>query len=109
MKMNFKLNNVNIENVSLGDINVFVEYTPKEVAEEWSTLKQIIKESPDVINDLKTALTSGIKACRDSKEEIEPLIADMVNGSFSEQQNDNIEKTNDEYNRVLSQLTDEEE
>ena len=109
MKMSFKLNNVNIENVSLGDINVFVEYTPKEVAEEWSTLKQIIKESPDVINDLKTALTSGIKACRDSKEEIEPLIADMVNGSFSEQQNDNIEKTNDEYNRVLSQLADEEE
>ena len=109
MKMNLKLNNVNIENVSLGDINVFVEYTPKEVAEEWSTLKQIIKESPDVINDLKTALTSGIKACRDSKEEIEPLIADMVNGSFSAQQNDNIEKTNDEYNRVLSQLADEEE
>ena len=109
MKMNLKLNNVNIENVSLGDINVFVEYTPKEVAEEWSTLKQIIKESPDVINDLKTALTSGIKACRDSKEEIEPLIADMVNCSFSAQQNDNIEKTNDEYNRVLSQLTDEEE
>ena len=109
MKMSFKLNNVNIENVSLGDINVFVEYTPKEVAEEWSTLKQIIKESPDVINDLKTALTSGIKACRDSKEEIEPLIADMVNDSFSAQQNDNIEKTNDEYNRVLSQLTDEEE
>ena len=94
MKMSFKLNNVNIENVSLGDINVFVEYTPKEVAEEWSTLKQIIKESPDVINDLKTALTSGIKACRDSKEEIEPLIADMVNGSISAQQNDNIEKTN---------------
>ena len=109
MKMSFKLNNVNIENVSLGDINVFVEYTPKEVAEEWSTLKQIIKESPDVINDLKTALTSGIKACRDSKEEIEPLIADMVKGSFSAQQNDNIEKTNDEYNRVLSQLADEEE
>lgn len=109
MKMSFKLNNVNIENVSLGDINVFVEYTPKEVAEEWSTLKQIIKESPDVINDLKTALTSGIKACRDSKEEIEPLIADMVNGSISAQQNDNIEKTNDEYNRVLSQLADEEE
>ena len=108
MKMSFKLNNVNIENVSLGDINVFVEYTPKEVAEEWSTLKQIIKESPDVINDLKTALTSGIKACRDSKEEIEPLIADMVNGS-SAQQNDDIEKTNDEYNRVLSQLADEEE
>ena len=109
MKMSFKLNNVNIENVSLGDINVFVEYTPKEVMEEWSTLKQIIKESPDVINDLKTALTSGIKACRDSKDEIEPLIADMVNGSFSEQQNDNIEKTNDEYNRVLSQLANEEE
>lgn len=109
MKMSFKLNNVNIENVSLGDINVFVEYTPKEVAEEWSTLKQIIKESPDVINDLKTALISGIKACRDSKDKIEPLIAEMVNGSFSEQQNDNIEKTNDEYNRVLSQLTDEEE
>lgn len=109
MKMSFKLNNVNIENVSLGDINVFVEYTPKEVAEEWSTLKQIIKESPDVINDLKTALTSGIKACRDSKEEIEPLIAEMVNDSFSAQQNDNIEKTNDEYNRVLSQLTNEEE
>ena len=109
MKMNLKLNNVNIENVSLGDINVFVEYTPKEVAEEWSTLKQIIKESPDVINDLKTALTSGIKACRDSKEEIEPLIAEMINGSISAQQNDNIEKTNDEYNRVLSQLADEEE
>ena len=109
MKMSFKLNNVNIENVSLGDINVFVEYTPKEVAEEWSTLKQIIKESPDVINDLKTALTSGIKACRDSKNEIEPLIAEMINGSFSAQQNDNIEKTNDEYNRVLSQLADEEE
>lgn len=109
MKMSFKLNNVNIENVSLGDINVFVEYTPKEVAEEWSTLKQIIKESPDVINDLKTALTSGIKACRDSKEEIEPLITNMINGSFSTPQNDNIEKTNDEYNRVLSQLTDEEE
>ena len=109
MKMSFKLNNVNIENVSLGDINVFVEYTPKEVAEEWSTLKQIIKESPDVINDLKTALTSGIKACRDSKDEIEPLIAEMINGSISAQQNDNIEKTNDEYNRVLSQLTDEEE
>ena len=108
MKMSFKLNNVNIENVSLGDINVFVEYTPKEVAEEWSTLKQIIKESPDVINDLKTALTSGIKACRDSKEEIEPLIAEMVS-SFSAPQNDNIEKTNDEYNRVLSQLADEEE
>ena len=109
MKMSFKLNNVNIENVSLGDINVFVEYTPKEVAEEWSTLKQIIKESPDVINDLKTALTSGIKACRDSKDEIEPLIAEMINGSISAQQNDNIEKTNDEYNRVLSQLEDEEE
>ena len=109
MKMSFKLNNVNIENVSLGDINVFVEYTPKEVAEEWSTLKQIIKESPNVINDLKSALTSGIKACRDSKEEIEPLIADMINGSISAQQNDNIEKTNDEYNRVLSQLADEEE
>lgn len=109
MKMSFKLNNVNIENVSLGDINVFVEYTPKEVAEEWSTLKQIIKESPDVINDLKTALTSGIKACRDSKDEIEPLIAEMINGSISAQQNDNIEKTNDEYNRVLSQLADEEE
>lgn len=109
MKMSFKLNNVNIENVSLGDINVFVEYTPKEVAEEWSTLKQIIKESPDVINDLKTALTAGIKACRDSKDEIEPLIAEMVNDSFSAQQNDNIEKTNDEYNRVLSQLTNEEE
>ena len=109
MKMSFKLNNVNIENVSLGDINVFVEYTPKEVAEEWSTLKQIIKESPDVINDLKTALTSGIKACRDSKEEIEPLIAEMINGSISAQQNDNIEKTNDEYNRVLSRLADEEE
>ena len=108
MKMNLKLNNVNIENVSLGDINVFVEYTPKEVAEEWSTLKQIIKESPDVINDLKTALTSGIKACRDSKDEIEPLIAEMVN-SYSAPQNDNIEKTNDEYNRVLSQLADEEE
>ena len=43
MKMNLKLNNVNIENISLGDINVFVEYTPKEVAEEWSTLKQIIR------------------------------------------------------------------
>ena len=109
MKMSFKLNNVNIENVSLGDINVFVEYTPKEVMEEWSTLKQIIKESPDVINDLKTALTSGIKACRDSKDEIEPLIAEMINGSISAQQNDNIEKTNDEYNRVLSQLTNEEE
>ena len=109
MKMSFKLNNVNIENVSLGDINVFVEYTPKEVAEEWSTLKQIIKESPDVINDLKTALTSGIKACRDSKDEIEPLIAEMINGSFPAQQNDNIEKTNNEYNRVLSQLADEEE
>ena len=109
MKMSFKLNNVNIENVYLGDINVFDEYTPKEVAEEWSTLKQIIKESPDVINDLKTALTSGIKACRDSKDEIEPLIAEMVNDSFSAQQNDNIEKTNDEYNRVLSQLTNEEE
>ena len=108
MKMSFKLNNVNIENVSLGDINVFVEYTPKEVAEEWSTLKQIIKESPDVINDLKTALTSGIKACRDSKDEIEPLIAEMVNSS-SAPQNDNIEKTNNEYNRVLSQLTNEEE
>ena len=109
MKMSFKLNNVNIENVSLGDINVFVEYTPKEVAEEWEAIKKIVKESPDVINDLKTALTSGIKACRDSKDEIEPLIADMVNGSFSAQQNDNIEKTNDEYNRVLSQLADEEE
>ena len=109
MKMSFKLNNINIENVSLGDINVFVEYTPKEVAEEWSTLKQIIKESPDVINDLKTALISGIKACRDSKDEIEPLIAEMINGSISAQQNDNIEKTNDEYNRVLSQLADEEE
>ena len=107
--MNFILINVIIENISLGVINVFVEFTPKEVAEEWSTLKQIIKESPDVINDLKTALTSGIKACRDSKEEIEPLIADMVNGSFSAPQNDNIEKTNDEYNRVLSQLTNEEE
>ena len=106
MKMSFKLNNVNIENISLGDINVFVEYTPKEVAEEWSTLKQIIKESPDVINDLKTALTSGIKACRDSKEEIEPLIAEMVNGSFSAQQED---INTDEYNRVLSQLADEEE
>ena len=109
MKMSFKLNNVNIENVSLGDINVFVEYTPKEVAEEWSTLKQIIKESPNVINDLKSALISGIKACRDSKDEIEPLIAEMINGSISAQQNDNIEKTNDEYNRVLSQLADEEE
>ena len=109
MKMSFKLNNVNIENVSLGDINVFVEYTPKEVMEEWSTLKQIIKESPDVINDLKSALISGIKACRDSKDEIEPLIAEMINGSISAQQNDNIEKTNDEYNRVLSQLTNEEE
>ena len=95
MKMNLKLNNVNIENVSLGDINVFVEYTPKEVAEEWSTLKQIIKESPNVINDLKSALISGIKACRDSKDEIEPLIAEMINGSISAQQNDNIEKTND--------------
>ena len=72
-------------------------------------IKKIVKESPDVINDLKTALISGIKACRDSKDEIEPLIAEMVNGSFSEQQNDNIEKTNDEYNRVLSQLADEEE
>ena len=109
MKMSFKLNNVNIENVSLGDINVFVEYTPKEVAEEWEAIKKIVKESPNVINDLKTALTSGIKACRDSKDEIEPLIADMVNGSFPAQQNDNIEKTNDEYNRVLSQLADEEE
>lgn len=109
MKMSFKLNNVNIENVSLGDINVFVEYTPKEVAEEWEAIKKIVKESPDVINDLKTALTAGIKACRDSKDEIEPLIADMVNGSFSAQQNDNIEKTNNEYNRVLSQLADEEE
>ena len=109
MKMSFKLNNVNIENVSLGDINVFVEYTPKEVAEEWEAIKKIVKESPNVINDLKTALTSGIKACRDSKDEIEPLIAEMVNGSFSAQQNDNIEKTNDEYNRVLSQLADEEE
>ena len=108
MKMSFKLNNVNIENVSLGDINVFVEYTPKEVMEEWEAIKKIVKESPDVINDLKTALTSGIKACRDSKDEIEPLIADMVNGS-SAPQNDNIEKTNDEYNRVLSQLTNEEE
>ena len=109
MKMSFKLNNVNIENVSLGDINVFVEYTPKEIAEEWEAIKKIVKESPDVINDLKTALISGIKACRDSKDEIEPLIAEMVNGSFSEQQNDNIEKTNNEYNRVLSQLADEEE
>ena len=109
MKMSFKLNNVNIENVSLGDINVFVEYTPKEVMEEWEAIKKIVKESPDVINDLKSALISGIKACRDSKDEIEPLIAEMVNGSFSAQQNDNIEKTNDEYNRVLSQLTDEEE
>ena len=109
MKMSFKLNNINIENVSLGDINVFVEYTPKEVAEEWEAIKKIVKESPDVINDLKTALTSGIKACRDSKNEIEPLIAEMVNGSFSAQQNDDIEKTNDEYNRVLSQLADEEE
>ena len=109
MKMSFKLNNVNIENVSLGDINVFVEYTPKEVAEEWEAIKKIVKESPNVINDLKSALISGIKACRDSKEEIEPLIADMVNGSFPAQQNDNIEKTNDEYNRVLSQLADEEE
>ena len=109
MKMSFKLNNVNIENISLGDINVFVEYTPKEVAEEWEAIKKIVKESPDVINDLKTALTAGIKACKDSKDEIEPLIAEMVNGSFSEQQNDNIEKTNDEYNRVLSQLTNEEE
>ena len=109
MKMSFKLNNINIENVSLGDINVFVEYTPKEVAEEWEAIKKIVKESPNVINDLKSALISGIKACRDSKDEIEPLIADMVNGSFSAQQNDNIEKTNDEYNRVLSQLADEEE
>ena len=109
MKMSFKLNNVNIENVSLGDINVFVEYTPKEVAEEWEAIKKIVKESPNVINDLKSALISGIKACRDSKDEIEPLIADMVNGSISAQQNDNIEKTNDEYNRVLSQLADEEE
>lgn len=109
MKMSFKLNNVNIENVSLGDINVFVEYTPKEVAEEWEAIKKIVKESPNVINDLKSALISGIKACRDSKDEIEPLIADMINGSISAQQNDNIEKTNDEYNRVLSQLADEEE
>lgn len=109
MKMSFKLNNVNIENVSLGDINVFVEYSPKEMLEEWEAIKKIVKESPDVINDLKTTLISGIKACRDSKEEIEPLIADMVNGSFSAPQNDNIEKTNDEYNRVLSQLADEEE
>ena len=109
MKMSFKLNNVNIENVSLGDINVFVEYTPKEVAEEWEDIKKIVKESPNVINDLKSALISGIKACRDSKDEIEPLIADMINGSISAQQNDNIEKTNDEYNRVLSQLADEEE
>ena len=109
MKMSFKLNNVNIENISLGDINVFVEYTPKEVMEEWNALKTIVKESPDVINDLKTALISGIKTCKDSKEEIEPLIADMVNGSFSAPQNDDIEKTNDEYNRVLSQLTNEEE
>lgn len=109
MKMSFKLNNINIENVSLGDINVFIEYTPKEVAEEWEAIKKIVKESPDVINDLKTALTAGIKACRDSKDEIEPLIADMVNGSISAPQNDNIEKTNDEYNRVLSQLADEEE
>lgn len=109
MKMSFKLNNVNIENVSLGDINVFVEYTPKEVAEEWEAIKKIVKESPNVINDLKSALISGIKACRDSKDEIEPLIAEMINGSISAQQNDNIEKTNDEYNRVLSQLADEEE
>lgn len=109
MKMSFKLNNVNIENVSLGDINVFVEYTPKEVAEEWEAIKKIVKESPNVINDLKSALISGIKACRDSKDEIEPLIAEMINGSISAQQNNNIEKTNDEYNRVLSQLADEEE
>lgn len=109
MKMSFKLNNVNIENVSLGDINVFVEYSPKEMLEEWEAIKKIVKESPDVINDLKIALTAGIKACRDSKDEIEPLIADMVNGSFSAPQNDNIEKTNNEYNRVLSQLADEEE
>ena len=109
MKMNLKLNNVNIVDISLGDINVFVEYTPKEVAEEWEAIKKIVKESPNVINDLKSALISGIKACRDSKDEIEPLIADMVNGSISAQQNDNIEKTNDEYNRVLSQLADEEE
>ena len=109
MKMSFKLNNVNIENVSLGDINVFVEYTTKEVAEEWEAIKKIVKESPNVINDLKSALISGIKACRDSKDEIEPLIAEMINGSISAQQNDNIEKTNDEYNRVLSQLADEEE
>ena len=35
------------------DVEIEVEYTPSEVAEDWETIKKVIKELPEVIKDLK--------------------------------------------------------
>lgn len=55
MKLRFKLAGIDVQGIKIDNIEVSTEYSLQEITGEYALVKQIIKELPEVMTDLKTA------------------------------------------------------
>lgn len=55
MKLRFKLAGIDVQGVKIENVEVSTEYSLQEITGEYALVKQIIKELPEAMTDLKTA------------------------------------------------------
>lgn len=70
MKLAFNIGNVKSQEVSLENISVEVAFNSQELSDNYNTVRQMIKEIPSIMTDLKGAMTSVNSLCNEmeSKE-----------------------------------------
>lgn len=68
MKLRFKLAGIEVAGVKIDNIEVATEYSLHEITGEYALVKQIIKELPEVMTDLKAGFVKFTEIDNEFKE-----------------------------------------
>lgn len=60
------------------NVNIEVEYTPQEIAQDWATMKSIIKDLPEVFRDLQTAFNEFNRIDQEERDNVPKLIQQAI-------------------------------
>ena len=91
MKLGFTFKDVKMENVQIGEVTINTQYTAEELITEYDLFRKIIKDIPELINDLEI----GMKAYHKADKNIEVFLNDLDNNT-----NQDNNKTTDEVEAV---------
>lgn len=59
-------------------IDIELEYTPQEIVQDWTTLKTMIKDLPEVFRDLQTAFNEFERIDQEECDKVPKLIQQAI-------------------------------